>query len=133
MNKKLLVVVAFFILFKKWRGSSFQPSRDEFVASKKQMAPSLLPFSFMAVRLGKFSANCNSWLHLSCKALPQWQQLVFLLSGSIDKDLVKLCVFTSEMMMNDVRRDKVKHIFPHTLFLSPVGNKELRAGIYGTR
>lgn len=56
MNKKLLVVVAFFVLFKKWRGSSFQPSRDEFVASKKQMAPSLLPFSFMAVRLGKFSA-----------------------------------------------------------------------------
>lgn len=35
MNKKLLVVV---VVLKKWRGSSFHPSRNASVASKKQMA-----------------------------------------------------------------------------------------------
>ena len=47
--------------------------------------------------------------------------------------LSKLCVSTSEMMMSDVRRDRIKQIIPHTLFLSLAGNKELQAGISGAR
>lgn len=48
-------------------------------------------------------------------------------------ELSKLCAFTSQMMMSNVRRDRVKRILPHTPFLSPIGDMQLQAGMYGAR
>lgn len=129
MNKKLLVVFAF---LKKWRDSWFYPSRHKSIASTKHMA--------------SFPCPLVLWLW-DCKSFQQLEQLAssimqgeasagaaFLFTFRIYRyGLSKLCVFKSEMIMSNVRRDRIKQILPNTLFLSLVGNKELQAGIYVVR